>query len=137
MSLTITLSKWAFALAACIFATGAFAQAARPTALPQDHDYQVVLRDYLATLTAADFALELKPLAFDEAWAAEAVIRFESPQRVRLGEVWTDNHPTRMAVQNLQIDLLVPVAGSAPLPDLTLRYRIGPGVGKPPKEESP
>jgi hypothetical protein len=61
----------ALAVAACIFAAGAFAQTARPTALPQDHAYQVVLRDYLATLTEADFTLELKPLAFDEAWVAD------------------------------------------------------------------
>lgn len=59
------------ALAACLAAGIAAAQDSSPVALPQDHDYQVVLRDYLATLTEADFALELKPLAFDEAWVGD------------------------------------------------------------------
>ena len=61
----------ALALAAALAAGLAAAQAARPVALPQDHPYQVALRDYLATLTEADFALELKPLAFGEAWVEE------------------------------------------------------------------
>lgn len=59
------------ALAGVLWGTVASAQVARPTTLPQDHDYQVVLRDYLATLTEADFTLELKPLTLDEAWVAE------------------------------------------------------------------
>jgi len=34
--------------------------------LPQEHPYQKTLRDYLATLGASDFAVEIKPLAYVE-----------------------------------------------------------------------
>lgn len=38
--------------------------------LPQDHPYQVVLREYLATLTEADFAVELEALTVEDDWVA-------------------------------------------------------------------
>ncbi len=62
-----------------------------------------------------------------------AVIRFETPQRVRLGEVWTDNYQTRAAVRNLLIDLLGQDKGPVPLPNVTLRYRIEPGRSRTPQ----
>jgi len=63
-----------------------------------------------------------------------AVIRFETPQRVRLGEVWTDTYQTRMALQNLLIDLLGPAPQPVPLPTVCLRYRIEPAA---PQTERP
>jgi hypothetical protein len=39
--------------------------------LPQDHDYQVVLREYLATLKPADFKAPLQPVEFRELWARD------------------------------------------------------------------
>lgn len=38
----------------------------RGTTLPQDHDWQVTLRDYLATLTEEDFEIELQALEWME-----------------------------------------------------------------------
>ena len=61
-------------------------------------------------------------------FAGSALIRFETPQRVRLGETWTDNFQSRMAVRNLLIDLLGPHDGPVPLPTIVLRYRIEPGA---------
>lgn len=39
--------------------------------LPQDHEYQKVLRQHLGTLTAADFTIDLKPIGFREEWACD------------------------------------------------------------------
>lgn len=57
-------------------------------------------------------------------FAGGAVIRFEEPQRVRLGEAWTDDYQSAMSVRNLFIDLLRGRPG--PLPSVSVRYRIEP-----------
>ena len=49
--------------------SGAAADGAR---LPQDHEYQKVLRDYIATLSEADMAIELAPVTFDPNWVKSA-----------------------------------------------------------------
>lgn len=54
------------------------------------------------------------------------VIRFATPQRVRLGEVWTDMYQSAMSLQNLLIDLLGGASGPTPLPSVSVRYRIEP-----------
>lgn len=36
--------------------------------LPQDHEYQVTLRDYLATLTEEDFAVDLQPVIYADSF---------------------------------------------------------------------
>lgn len=36
--------------------------------LPQDHDYQVVLREHIASLTEADFEVALQPFEWNEDW---------------------------------------------------------------------
>ena len=59
-------------------------------------------------------------------FAGSAMIRFKAPQRVRLGETWTDNYQSGMAVRNLLIDLLGQHDKPVPLPNVTLRYRIEP-----------
>lgn len=59
----IALCVFIFALTCDVFADRACA-----AQLPQRYPYQKVLRDYLATLTEADFTVELKPLVFDEAF---------------------------------------------------------------------
>ncbi|MCX5660650.1 MAG: hypothetical protein NTW19_13145 [Planctomycetota bacterium] len=52
---------WAGLIVASLFAAHAVA-----APLPQRHPYQKVLRDYFATLTEADFTVELKPVAYIE-----------------------------------------------------------------------
>ncbi len=36
--------------------------------IPQDHDYQVTLRNYLATLTEADFEVALEPVVYEDSF---------------------------------------------------------------------
>ncbi|MFM8592843.1 MAG: hypothetical protein ACKOCK_00415, partial [Chloroflexota bacterium] len=42
--------------------------AREPVRLPQDHEYQVILRDYMADLQEADFVVPREPLEFRERW---------------------------------------------------------------------
>jgi len=49
----------------------AVAEGETSSSLPQDHAYQVVLRDYLATLGKADFAVELRPFVWEDRWIEE------------------------------------------------------------------
>jgi len=51
--------------------TGVLHAETEPATLPQEHPYQVVLRDYLATLTEDDFAIGVEPIAFDPDWVAD------------------------------------------------------------------
>lgn len=67
-----------------------------------------------------------------ERFGGSAVIRFATPQRVRLGEEWTDTYQTRMATRNLLIDLLDGKTEPVPLPNALLHYRIEPGPGPEP-----
>ncbi|MEZ4701061.1 MAG: dockerin type I repeat-containing protein [Rhodothermales bacterium] len=56
-----------------LFATvGLIAWCAAPVSaqLPQSQNYQVVLRNYLASFTEADFALDLQPVGYDDAYFA-------------------------------------------------------------------
>jgi len=46
-------------------AAAAAEERVHPTQLPQDYDYQVVLRDYLATLQESDFEVDLLPVEVD------------------------------------------------------------------------
>ena len=53
-----------FAMLTCLLVLWASAVSAAP--LPQRHPYQKTLRDYMATLTEADFTVELKPVTYQE-----------------------------------------------------------------------
>jgi hypothetical protein len=55
--------------------TGPSAQSAT---LPQSHPFHKVLRDYLATLTEAEFAVVRKPLAYDEAFFQDEERAFQT-----------------------------------------------------------
>ncbi len=55
-----------------------------------------------------------------------AVIRFETPQRVQLGEAWSDSYQTAVVLKNLLIDLLGPHEQPLKVSDASVRYRIEP-----------
>ncbi len=60
----------------------------------------------------------------------ETLIRFEEPQRVRLGEAWTTNYQSAMSLRNILVDLLAGRPRPVALPSVSIRYRIEP---RPPR----
>jgi hypothetical protein len=64
--------RWAIlplTVAACLVEAVALADG--PVRLPQDHEYQVILRNYIGSLTEKDFALKLEPVEFRERWVRD------------------------------------------------------------------
>ena len=55
-------------LGALLLIGTASAAEGQPVRLPQDHDYQRVLREYLGRLTEADFQVQRKPYRWQEDW---------------------------------------------------------------------
>jgi hypothetical protein len=70
-----------------------------------------------------DFMDEVRSVVV-ERFAGRIRIRFATPQRIRIGEVWEDDYQTRMQARNLLVDLL----GTAPRPvalgDAAVSYLI-------------
>lgn len=72
-----------------------------------------------------DFVEGVSAVRIDR-FAGAATIAFESPQRVRLGEPWTDNYQSAAVTRNVLVDLLGPGSDDVPLPSVAIRYRVGP-----------
>lgn len=62
-----------------------------------------------------------------ERFEGSATIVFETPQRVCLGEEWSDDYMSHVVMRNVIVDLLGKRAGPVPLPTVSIRYRIEPG----------
>lgn len=60
-------SGFAATLAAALVVCGSVV-AAEPVKLPQDHEYQVILRNYIGSLAVKDFDVPLEPIDFREQW---------------------------------------------------------------------
>ncbi len=67
---TSTHPKFAAIAIAIFLMTGPFHPTQAAEMLPQDHSYQVVLRDHLAQLQEADFEIPLDKITFDPTWVS-------------------------------------------------------------------
>jgi len=82
----------------------------RGVMLPQEHDWQVTLRNYLATLTEADFEVELQPLTWDEEYFEdpETIARYwmlsMEGQRDMPGTSGIRNHPRHFTLEAIETE---------------------------------
>lgn len=60
----------------------------------------------------------------------KTLIRFEKPQRLCFGEIWTTNYQCAMSLRNLLVDVLGGRPGLVALASVSIRYRIEP---RPPR----
>ena len=96
----------------------------QPDGPPRFPEHRVVFETESGVVAGGEAFTDAVQAVVIQRFQGRIRIRFRTPQRVRLGETWTDHYQTRMEVRNLLIDLLAGKPGPSPLLAGNVAYLI-------------